>query len=183
VIIREATEADAVAIARLHADSWRATYRGVLSDDYLDNRVHDERLKVWQERFSKTFSKPMFVLLADINTRLGGFVCVFPEENARFGSFVDNLHVAQQYHRRGIGRRLMSEAAARLLRDGSSSGVYLWVVEQNQNAQRFYEKAGGIVSGPEEISTPDGHPAVAFRFHWPDPKLLIVPSPAQANFE
>lgn len=178
MIIREATEADVVAIARLHAESWRATYRGVLSDDYLDNRVHDERLKVWQERFSKTFPKPMFVLLADFSTHLGGFVCVFPEEDARFGSFVDNLHVSRQHHRRGIGRRLMSEAAARLLRDGSSSGVYLWVVEQNQNAQRFYEKAGGIVSGPEKIATPDGHPAVAFRFHWPDPKLLIVSSPA-----
>ena len=178
MIIRKATEGDAAAIANLHAESWRATYRGVLSDDYLDNRVHGERLEIWQKRFSPTFPKPMFVLLADFSTHLGGFVCVFPEADATFGSFVDNLHVAQQLHRRGIGRRLMSEAAGRLLTDGSNSGVYLWVVEQNQNAQRFYENAGGIASGPEEISTPEGHLVVAFRYHWPDPRLLIVPSSA-----
>ena len=38
--LREGTEHDAAAIAQLHADSWRSAYRGMLSDEYLDHRVH-----------------------------------------------------------------------------------------------------------------------------------------------
>jgi len=30
---------DEAAIARLHADSWRAAYRGILRDDFLDDTV------------------------------------------------------------------------------------------------------------------------------------------------
>ncbi|MGH9392119.1 MAG: ester cyclase, partial [Vicinamibacteria bacterium] len=37
--IRRATPEDAVAVARLHTESWRSAYRGYLSDEYLDERV------------------------------------------------------------------------------------------------------------------------------------------------
>jgi hypothetical protein len=46
VTLRDATEHDSPAIARLHADSWRSAYRGMLSDDYLDHRAHSERAAV-----------------------------------------------------------------------------------------------------------------------------------------
>ena len=63
--LREATDHDAAAIARLHADSWRSAYRGMLSDEYLDHRVHLERTALWQQRFSERAQKPFFVILAE----------------------------------------------------------------------------------------------------------------------
>jgi hypothetical protein len=39
VTLREAAEYDFAAIARLHADSWRSAYRGILYDEFLDNRA------------------------------------------------------------------------------------------------------------------------------------------------
>ncbi len=69
--IREATAAEAATIASLHAESWRAAYRGILTDKFLDNDVHRERLALWQERFAvaatnarETHQSKMFVLLA-----------------------------------------------------------------------------------------------------------------------
>lgn len=46
---REATGADAMAVATLHAESWRAFYRGAYRDEYLDGDVFEDRLRVWEE--------------------------------------------------------------------------------------------------------------------------------------
>jgi ribosomal protein S18 acetylase RimI-like enzyme len=173
MVIRGATKSDVTAIAHLHAESWRSAYRGILSDDYLENHAHRDRLAIWQERFSAADPNPMFVMVADAGTQLAGFVCVFPEEDVVFGSFLDNLHVAPQLTGRGIGRQLLSEAAARLVTSASRTGVYLWVLEQNYGARRFYEKAGGVFAGSVVNSMPDGQRVVAMRCHWPDPSVLL----------
>jgi len=112
MLIREANERDVMTIANLHAESWRSVYRGLMTDDYLDSRIQSERLAVWQERFSATAHKSMFVLLAELSTRAVGFVCVFPEEDPVFGSHLDNLHVTPELTGRGIGIRTAAFKAA-----------------------------------------------------------------------
>jgi ribosomal protein S18 acetylase RimI-like enzyme len=166
MIIRDATKSDLTAIAHLHAESWRSAYRGIMSDDFLENHAHRDRLTAWQERYSAAGQKPMFVIVAEEGPKLAGFACVFPDEDVVFGSFLDNLHVAPQLTSRGIGRRLLSEAAARLLTAGSRAGLYLWVLEQNHSARRFYEKAGGMLAGSVVHSMPDGQCVVALRIRW-----------------
>ena len=174
MIIRNGTEKDVAAIATLHAESWRSNYRNTLSDEYLEKHVYRERLLVWQERFSKPAQKPMFVLVAEANSMLTGFVCVFPDEDAVFGSFLDNLHVVPSMTCQEIGRKLLSDAAQRLVEDGSRAGLYLWVVEQNQKALRFYEKAGAQVVGSRVNSMPDSRQVRALRCYWSAPKMLVL---------
>jgi GNAT superfamily N-acetyltransferase len=174
MVIRDATMSDVTAIAHLHAESWRSAYRGILSDVYLENRAHGDRLTAWQERFSATARNPMFVIVAEAGAQHEGFACVFPDEDTDFGSFLDNLHVSPQLTGRGIGRQLLSEAATRLLTNGSRSGLYLWVIEQNHRARRFYERAGGLFAGSVVNSMPDGQRVAALRCHWPDPSSLVL---------
>jgi hypothetical protein len=47
--IREATIADVTAIDRVHVESWRTTYRGLLPDDYLGNLTYAQREPLWHE--------------------------------------------------------------------------------------------------------------------------------------
>lgn len=172
--IREATPADAEAVARLHVESWQSAYRGVLSDEYLEKHAHRERKAAWQERFSKDFQKPIFVRVAELAGELVGFVCVFPEEDPVYGSYLDNLHVVPRLTGRGLGRKLLSAAAERLAADGSRVGLYLWVIEQNEKARRFYEKAGAEVVGTSTIPMPDGQRISAARCYWPRPASLLI---------
>ena len=165
---------DVTAIAHLHAESWRSAYRGILSDAFLENHVHADRLAVWHERFSGMTPIPMFVIVADAGTRLAGFACVFPEEDAVFGSFLDNLHVSPQLTGKGIGRQLLSEAAARLDANSSRAGLYLWVLEQNNGARKFYERAGGVLAGSIVHSMQDGQSVVALRYCWSTPSSLLL---------
>ncbi|MGL4818610.1 MAG: GNAT family N-acetyltransferase [Bacilli bacterium] len=51
--IREATASDAPAIARTHVDSWRTTYRKILSDAFLDGLSYSAREAQWRKRLSE----------------------------------------------------------------------------------------------------------------------------------
>lgn len=171
---RDALDSDAPAIARLHAESWRSAYRGMLSDDYLDNRAHPERAALWQARFAEKALKPFFAILAESDKQLVGFACVFPNEHPAFGSFLDNLHVSPHLVGQGIGRHLLTEVARRLAADGISGGLYLWVIEQNSRARRFYKSAGAIEVERAVLSIVDGASTPEVRCHWPNPASLLL---------
>ena len=171
--LREATEHDAAAIAKLHAESWRSAYRGMLSDEYLDNRVYLERATLWQRRFSEQVEKPFFAILAEIEVELVGFACAFPDEHPSYGAYLDNLHVMPQRTGQGIGRRLLAAVAERLVTDERNGGLYLWVIEQNAKARRFYCKAGGLEVGCDTLSMPDGSRVTEVRCYWPSPARLL----------
>jgi GNAT superfamily N-acetyltransferase len=176
--ILEATAADAATVASLHAESWRTAYRGILTDNFLDQHAHGERLALWAARFaaqSRHEDRPkMFVLLAEENAIALGFASIFVEADPTYGSLLDNLHVSPKITRTGIGRQLLSECARQLLNRRSRAGLYLWVIDRNRNAQKFYEKAGATYSGSEEHDMPDGSRVVALRCYWPNPASLVV---------
>lgn len=165
---RLARAADAAAIAALHAESWRTAYRGMFSDDYLDNDVFADRDAVWKERFSRTDDSIATVtIMAEMAGELVGFAHSFVDEDKTYGTLLDNLHVRPDAKRLGIGTRLMAETAAWLEWAGSGPGLYLWVLQGNISARRFYEAAGGQPSG-EGVSKTGGSSAPSLRLWWPE---------------
>lgn len=177
--LRPATAADAPAIAALHADSWRRNYRGAYSDAFLDGDLDTDRLKVWGERLQdRTAATATFAAEAPGCT-LAGFAHVAFGAHPLWGALLDNLHVARDLKRSGIGTRLMSEVAvASLVHDDK---LHLYVLEQNTSAQAFYQARGGRFVEASFVSAPGG---VASRLNgtpkrhlyvWDDPALLLHP--------
>ena len=167
---REAVQEDAHAIANLHAESWRATYRGSYSDEYLDGPVFQDRIDVWTKRLS-TPPPNQVVLLAEDSAGLAGFACVVGDKDEQWGSLLDNLHVRRQRHGQGIGRSLMSEVARWCHAHHAERGLYLWVIAQNDHARRFYERLGATdVGGESRVpSAGGGEPIALRRYAWPAP--------------
>lgn len=162
---RTAITADAPAIARLHAESWRVAYRGMLQDDYLDRTIYAERQALWEERFRSAPDK-QYVVVAETAGSLTGFACVYGDEDATWGSFLDNLHVAPEQKRQGIGTVLMAEVAAWSLKSWPAAGMYLWVLESNTSGMRFYERLGGTPAGEGVWTPPDGGEYRKLRYAW-----------------
>ncbi|MBP1084252.1 hypothetical protein ACFFJQ_06655 [Bacillus capparidis] len=44
--IRKATKEDAAEIAKVHVDSWRTTYKNIVSDTYLAQLNYEDREKM-----------------------------------------------------------------------------------------------------------------------------------------
>lgn len=173
--IRDATPADIEAIARLHADSWQRTYRGVMRDDFLDGPVVEDRLQTWQQRLNSPDGN-QYVIVAEDAGAIAGFLCAFGESNDRWGTLVDNLHVRHDAQAQGIGRALMRECAAWAIARYPDRGIYLWVAQKNLRAQRVYERLGGANVETLTHEQHGGGEVDSFRIAWPDPRVLLAPA-------
>ena len=171
---RGAGAPDVEAIAALHADSWQRNYRGAYRDAFLDGDVFTERLTVWTDRLKRS-SRDEYTIVAEADTAVVGFAHTILDDDPAWGALLDNLHVTNDRKRNGIGSRLMAETARELIRRRPSSGLYLWVLEQNQAAQAFYRARGGTCVGRELAGPfPGGGTAVGLRYAWPDPATLLA---------
>jgi len=55
------------------------------------------------------------------------------------------------------------------------AGLYLWVLDVNTAAQRFYAARGGVEAGREMCGPfPGGGTALSRRIVWPDPSTLLL---------
>ena len=163
-----ASEQHTEAIARLHAYSWQIHYRGIFNDAYLDHDVVQERLDVWQRRFEKP-SKDQFVVLANDQDLLCGFGCAFFNHDPEFGSLVDNLHVHPEWQGKGIGRNLMNHCIDQIAKLDQQFKMYLWVLKENHNARKFYERMGGRSVEQTTENNPGGGQAEILRIFWDQP--------------
>lgn len=168
---RPAVPPDAEAIALLHTRSWRENYRGAFTDAYLDGDLLGERRRVWHETLDRP-PENQLVQVATDGADLVGFVCAYGAHDPEWGSFVDNIHVAQGAKGNGIGTSLMRYTGAWLGARYPDLGVYLWVLESNAAGRRFYERLGAENS---RVSTMETHGGAIVRtcwYTWPRPGLL-----------
>ena len=193
--LREAGPGDADGVARLHADSWRRHYRGAYADEFLDGDVVADRLTVWAARLPGAATRGAatrgaatpgaatpgaVTVVAEDGARMVGFVHVVFDLDERWGSLVDNLHVANDRRHGGIGTALLARAAAATTAHAASHRLYLWVLAQNLAAQRFYRARGGEPVERAPVPPPGGVPARlngspdGLRIAWPDAAILVT---------
>jgi ribosomal protein S18 acetylase RimI-like enzyme len=171
--IRAATAADADAIAALHADSWRRTYRGMMLDSYLDGDLDGERRSAWRARFAEPRPDQRVWVAVD-GSGLLGFGCLFGDGDPRWGAYVDNLHVRFGQRGRGLGLALLRRAAGWTAAERPGAGMWLWVMEANHGARGFYRRAGGVEVERAISPNPVEDSAPILRCHWPDPAALAT---------
>jgi ribosomal protein S18 acetylase RimI-like enzyme len=140
--IVDAQPGDAEAIAFVHAMSWKATYRGILSDDYLDGEADRERVEYWY-RAMATQCYPTMKLARD-GDQVAGFVALHDDpDDEGYAMTIEHLHLLPDAKGQGLGKVLMLAAAKAVKRSGGSN-VCLWVFEDNRAAIGFYERLGGV---------------------------------------
>ncbi|KJZ15073.1 hypothetical protein TW85_05495 [Marinomonas sp. S3726] len=167
---RQASLGDLDAIANLHAKSWQETYTGILSDEYLEGNVLQNRLDVWRKRLTNK-NENQTVLLAEEANNLLGFICLMKAPSAKT-ILLDNLHIDSSHKGKGLGRRLIDRALSSL---GDLEGVslYLEVLAKNKNAINFYEKLEGKRTKANVWNSPCGSKVEEFVYVWPSTDALL----------
>ncbi|HEX3395239.1 MAG TPA: GNAT family N-acetyltransferase [Steroidobacteraceae bacterium] len=171
--IRIAGLADADAIAQLHTCSWQTAYRAILRDDFLHGPLHENRRILWHGRLSGPDRSDQLVLVDEHEGTIRGFACAFLDADPEWGCLLDNLHVVPNLKGQGLGRRLMSEVAERILKSKSTARLHLWAYEQNLAARRFYERLGGVITLQQAEPALDGSQVNALRYCWPELSGLV----------
>lgn len=175
---RSAEGNDAKAVAALHAGSWQRHYRVAYTDRFLDEEASGLLLDIWAGRLAAP-DPSRRTILAEAGGRLVGLAHTALDDDPVWGALLDNLHVAHDRKRGGVGTRLLSLTAQAVLAERPGSGLYLWVLEKNTDARAFYDARGGTCVESRPVLPPGGDPArlkgnpAGLRYSWPDPAKLL----------
>ncbi|SMF82677.1 L-amino acid N-acyltransferase YncA [Paenibacillus uliginis N3/975] len=151
MIIRQATAADAEGIAQVHVNSWKTTYKGIVSEDYLDALTVESRLEGWKWRLENPSADIEILVLEDPVGRIVGFMNFGSEREQKRNSEGElyAVYLLQEAQGKGWGRQLFIQMLEVMKSMGYTS-LLVWVLEGNP-AIHFYKALGGKKVRQKEI--------------------------------
>lgn len=138
--IRKAELKDAPAIAKVHVDSWRTTYKGIMPSDFLTSLSYEKRTELWEENLSK---KENHILVAETTE---GIIVGFGTAAKRETNTVErsgdltSIYLFEDYQGQGIGKMLLKDLFL-FFKHLDYERVFVKVLEDN-NTRFFYEYYG-----------------------------------------
>ena len=145
ITLRPARPGDAAGIARVHVETWRATYAGLVPDSYLIGMSESGQTFFWQKLIARRGSRGA-ILVAEPGPGgpLVGFGNCGASRDTSLGlrGEVYTLYVALDWQGRGIGRQLLKGLFECLVQAGINE-AFLWVLADNPS-RFFYEAVGGV---------------------------------------
>ena len=138
--IREAKLSDAAGIAKVHVDSWRTTYKGIIPDEYLNNLSCAQRAELWDKNISKPDS---YVIVAENDDgEIIGFADAWKRDNNKEDKAIDltSIYLLEDYQGKGVGKQLL-KALFDYFKNAGYETVYVEVLEDNKT-KFFYEYYG-----------------------------------------
>ncbi|WP_121662101.1 GNAT family N-acetyltransferase [Metabacillus litoralis] len=166
--IRAAEIRDVIPMSRVHIDSWKTTYNGLLSDKYLESLSYKKKEQLWKQVIP---NGGVFVAENESGDIIG-FASGGKERTGNYDQFKGELYaiyLLDQYQRKGIGRKLF-KAVVHFLQVQHIDSLVVWVVEGNKSCL-FYEAIGGIILDSTEVEI-GGAKVKEILYGWNDIKYL-----------
>lgn len=151
-VVRRAEVRDADAIASVHVRAWQVGYRGQLPDAHLDGLSIERRAHDWREGLSHQLADRDVIVVED---PVDGHVCGFatvgdPRDDSGPAASGEGqlwaINLEPEAWGRGLGTALLEGAVDALRRRGCDA-AYLWALDTNARARRFYEREGWTHDG------------------------------------
>jgi L-amino acid N-acyltransferase YncA len=163
--IRAARMEDVTAIARTHVATWRATYRGIVAQSFLDALDEERQAERWAASLGR---REVVVLVAERAGEVVGHASLGPVRttpDAAYTAELYSLYLLPEQHGGGIGRALVVAGARRLLASGHRS-MMVWVLRDNPS-RGFYERMGGRYLGSQPVAIGEEE-LTEWAYGWPD---------------
>jgi L-amino acid N-acyltransferase YncA len=173
-MIKEATAADVPQIARVHVDSWRTTYAGIVPADFLASMTYEDFEARWRGWMGNPGGHRIFYVAELPPRRIVGFASGGPRREEQYPEYEDELYAAyllREHQRKGMGRRLLGAVAEGLAAKGRRS-MLTWVLAENPS-RLFYEAVGGKLLGSQEIEI-GGVTLEEVAYGWDDTRKLAA---------
>ena len=153
-------QADAESASKIHALGWKSGYRGIFSDKLLDSIP----LHFWTEHFNRTHETRQLALCRvdgeDIGAVTYGLSRDYPDKNA---GEIWSFYFLEKTWGKGYAVPFMHFIVEQL-QSKDCAVLYLWTLNDNIRAQRFYEKCYFRRTGNEKACTFQGETKMQIEF-------------------
>lgn len=148
VKVRVAEPKDIKGISQVHVNSWRETYAGIVSENYLASLSIEKRIPVWTKIVS---DREIITFVAELDGEIVGFVSGGPPQEPHHGvqSELAAIYLMKKAQKLEIGKKLFQTFIAEIKARGFKD-MYLWVLRENPTAN-FYKKMGGLFRTSTDI--------------------------------
>ncbi|MGF9695673.1 N-acetyltransferase family protein [Paenibacillus sp. MABNR03] len=169
--IRQAREGDAEAIAHVHTESWKTTYRNIVPDDFLDHLTTESRLSQWEQTIRSDEKNQILVVAEQPNGKIVGFACGGREREGKlpYDAELYAIYLLKEVQQTGIGKQLAAHVV-HYLHSLNMRRLLIWALERN-SACRFYEKMGGTPVHTQSIQIGGQH-LIEIAYGWEDLNLF-----------
>lgn len=153
--VRDARIGDARNIARVHVDSWRETYSGILDERYFTQEAFERRADFWGT-YVALDPRPGRLAVAVEEGEIVGFAnsgeSIGPDAERTFPVArpltLFSIYVLGRAHGTGAGQALHDAVVAR-------DPAQLWILKNNGRASAFYQRNGFRFDGVEYSNPAD----------------------------
>jgi GNAT superfamily N-acetyltransferase len=153
VSVRPARADDVEEIARIHVETWRFGYAGILPAPVLDGLTVDAAASAWREAVVEPPSPRHHVLVAVEGRWIVGFAALGPPDDLQPEDAdpdatvsIGPIVVEPRWARRGHGSRLMAAAVDVARSDGMARAV-TWIPERDTVSREFLAGGGWAPDG------------------------------------
>jgi len=123
-------------VSRVYEESWKAAYRGILPQDYLDS-IPEGR---WAPALDHQGQKTLICIERGEIIGTSSFCRSRLERFHGWGEII-SIYLLPDHWGKGHGKALMTAVLSELKLQGYED-VFLWVLEGNTRARGFYERYG-----------------------------------------
>lgn len=142
--VRIAKSDDAQQMGRIHIQTWRSTFVGIVSDEYLASLSLEKVTQRFLELINDPLSNSTVIVAVDKSDSPIGYSVCGPNRltESDYDGEVQAFFVLPDWQGKGIGKRLLDESL-RSLRISGFREVIIWTFEANLSARTFYGARGG----------------------------------------
>ncbi len=168
--LRTLEKKDVEAVAQVSIDVWRTSYAGVLPEAYLKNLNVESRKRIAEDVLEDQTGNSYMVVAEAENGEIAGFARGnIVRDGKKYLGELGAIYILEDYHRGGIGTRLMAQVA-KFFQAQNIEEMVVWVLEASPSCA-FYEAIGGKM-GSEKVLTVFGKQLREVSYHWSDVRSL-----------
>lgn len=140
----KAEKEDCYALARIKKEVWNTTYRGIYKDSDLDDFDYNKH----ELKFINGLDGLYIIKLSE---KIIGYFCFsypkYPYKDYKY--CLNSLYILKDYQGLGIGKKVF-KFIINYCNDNEINEFFTSANKYNENAQKFYQKMGGILENIED---------------------------------
>lgn len=149
--IRLASVKDVEGIARVHIESWRSTYKGIISESFLSTLTHEGRVRNWIWTFNNLNKDEVTFVAEDTQGDIVGFINGGKSRDSGQDDEAElyAIYLLEEYQGKGLGKVLTLELIE-FLKSRDYRSMFVWVLKENP-AISYYMRLGGEYIAEKQI--------------------------------